>query len=81
MGMIFSCCRLKGYEKLDPGGDLELTYKAQPADIQDLGVPAENEIAAAIADSDNDKNLDISDDELNMYLEKLKTEDFEESKK
>ena len=80
MGIFFSCCSSEGYEKLDPGGDLELSYKTQPADIQDLGVPTENEIADAIGDLNNDQNLDLSDDELDMFLEKLKTEDFKESK-
>lgn len=80
MGSICSCCSSEGYEKLEINGSTPINFSTQPADVQDLGVPAEEEVAAAIADSDNDKNLNFSDEELEMFLEKLKLENFDQSK-
>jgi hypothetical protein len=66
MGWVLSCCRARGYERLDP----EATG-AQPTSslANDLGVPPEDEVLAAVEDDD----IDLSDTELAMYMTTLET--------
>ena len=71
MGCLFSCCKPAGYEKLSenpinnrPGND---EFHAD-----DLGIPNMDEINNILDQSDGDVNL--SDAELEMYLEKLQAE-------
>lgn len=70
MGCFLSCCHPFGYEKLE---NIRNTNSHQGKDIQvsDLGIPNTEELNEVLGGSDD---VNLSDAELEMYLEKLQTE-------
>ena len=66
MGIIFSCFRSHSYVKLDPN------FHKKDNQDNDLGIPEDAEYLAAIAINEKDDDLELSDQEINNYLEKLK---------
>ncbi|KAH0795327.1 hypothetical protein GPJ56_000776 [Histomonas meleagridis] len=71
MGCLLSCCKPSGYEKLSENPKNNKP-RSDEFHADDLGVPNMDEINDILDQSDGDVNL--SDAELEMYLEKLQTE-------
>ena len=66
MGAFCSCFKNKQYEKLD------LNEGGNHGDGNDLGIDEDEEFLAQIALDGNDDDVDLSDQEIQKYLEKLK---------
>ena len=66
MGALCSCFKNKQYEKLDLNGG------ENHGDGNDLGIDEDEEFLAAITMDANDDDADLSDQEIQKYLEKLK---------
>ena len=64
MGAFCSCFRKDQYEKLDINGGNN--------NENDLGIPEDEEFLAAIEMGEKDDDLQLSDQEIQNYLEKLK---------
>ncbi|EAY21728.1 hypothetical protein TVAG_237540 [Trichomonas vaginalis G3] len=68
MGALLSCFRHSQYKQLDEN-------KANdPDDNMDLGIPTDAEFMAAIQAKDDEDAIQLSDQEIAMYLENLKSQ-------
>lgn len=67
MGALFSCFRTTGYKQLDDNVDNGLG-----GDDMDLGIPTDAEFMAAIQANEDDDAIQLSDQEIAIYLENLK---------
>ena len=66
MGILFSCFKSHSYEKLNTNGQMDDDFD------NNLGIPEDEEYMAAMAINEKDDDLQLSDQEINNYLEKLK---------
>ena len=67
MGALFSCFRKDQYQKLDINGSNN--------NENDLGIPEDEEFLAAIEMGEKEDDIQLSDQEIQNYLEKLKEND------
>ena len=75
MGCCLSIFDRKGYEMLH--SDLTQAFVSNksidPFADQSLGIPEDEDVLAIIAAAGKDEELHLSDEELENYMEKLKT--------
>ena len=71
MGCCLSCFGREGYEKLDQNSNLSFIDN-KDIQINSLGIPEDEEILSILEQAGNDQELHLSDEELEIYLQKIK---------